>query len=361
MKIVHVFKDFYPPLAAGITRYIHDVAVEAACRGAEVEVHVAGVHRSRRDELAGGVIVHRHREFGRLLSSPLAPGLPLEVRALRADVIHVHMPNPLGELGALLNRKAPLVVSFHAQLGRQRALEPIYGPLRRRVLDRAAEILVSSERMGQAPELCTAAGKTRVLPYGVSPGLVDDGDRVTPRDDKLRVLFVGRLVYYKGLDVLLRAVARVDAARLTIVGDGPDRRPLEAMTDRLGLRDRVGFLGLVDDQQLRVAYREHDVLVLPSVSRAEAFGLAAAEAMANGLPVISTALGTGTDWVNIDGESGLVTRANDPDALADALDRLRCGELRRQLGDGARRRAETHFSFHRHMDALMDSYLRVAA
>src|SRR4051794_5850557 len=114
MKIVHVFKDFYPPLAAGITGYLADVSNAMARRGHEVEVHVAGVKHARRDRLASGVVVHRHREIARALSMPLAPGLLREVRTVAADVLHVHLPNPIGEIGVVLNDGPAVVASFHA-------------------------------------------------------------------------------------------------------------------------------------------------------------------------------------------------------------------------------------------------------
>lgn len=153
MKIAHVFKDFYPPLAAGITCYLADVSEAMARRGHEVEVHVAGVKQSRRDQLPSGAVVHRHREIARALSMPLAPGLVREVRRLEADVLHVHLPNPIGEIGVVLNQGPAVVATFHAQLGKQRMFEPLYGPLRNAVLERAADVLVSGAAMAAAPEL----------------------------------------------------------------------------------------------------------------------------------------------------------------------------------------------------------------
>lgn len=357
MRIVHVFKDFYPPLAAGITCYIHDVADEAARRGHEVEIHVAGVRHSRREVLANGVVVHRHREWGRLLSSPLSPALAAGVRTTVGDVLHVHMPNPVGELGAWRSRgSVPMVASFHSRLGRQRFLEPMYGPLRRAVLRRASIVIVSSEPMARTFEVADFAGKVEILPYGVSPRLVPLASGHVHDDGLLRLLFVGRLVYYKGLDVLLRAIARTRGCTLTIVGVGPLRPELERLRLDLGLGDLVRFAGSVTDDELRGVYATHDVFVLPSNSRAESFGLAMVEAMTSGLPAISTEVGTGTGWVNIDGESGLVVPPGDVDALAAAIARLRSPELRAALGAGARSRAGELFSFERHCDRLFDIY-----
>jgi rhamnosyl/mannosyltransferase len=366
MKIVHVFKDFYPPLFAGITGYIADISDAMARRGHEVEVHVAGVRYSRRDRTPSGVTVHRHREIVRALSMPIAPGLVAEVRRLHADVLHVHLPNPIGELGAVLNVHTPCVCSFHAQLGRQRALEPVYKPLRTRLLDRSRRIFVSGEAMASAPELETHRAKIEVLPYGVSPRLVGRaktllaGTAARPNDAPLQLLFVGRLVYYKGIDVLLRALSLVSEAKLRIIGDGGDRPRLEALSNQLGIASRTDFVGSIADHELVQAYMDADAFVLPSVSRAEAFGLAMAEAMSNGMPAISTSLGTGTDWVNVNGVTGLVVQPGDVKALAGAIEVLTDPDLRFRLGAGAFERAHKMFSFEDHVDRLEAAY-RAAA
>jgi rhamnosyl/mannosyltransferase len=367
VKIVHVFKDFYPPLRAGITRYIADVSDAMAQRGHEVEVHVAGVSNSRRDQMPSGVVVHRHREIARALSMPIAPGLVSEVRGLKADIIHVHLPNPIGELGAALNSQTPCVCSFHAQLGRQRALELLYKPLRTRLFDRSRRIFVSGETMAGVPELVGHRSKVQVLPYGVSPRLAPSassgsgGAASHPAGGPLQLLFVGRLVYYKGIDVLLKALSMAPEANLRIVGDGTDRNRLEALSVQLGVASRTQFLGPIPDDELLKAFADADVFVLPSISRAEAFGLAMAEAMANGMPVISTSLGTGTDWVNLDSVSGVVVQPGDANALAEAIEILGDRDLRARLGAGAFVRAHEMFSFDRHIDALESAYRAAVA
>src|SRR5262249_42956489 len=152
---------------------------------------------------------------------------------------------------------------YHAQLGRQQFLEPVYGPLRAGVLRRAARVLVSNDSVARARELEPAADRIEVLPYGISPrmtagldaaGSRNEDDEHGPDEGLLRLLFVGRLVYYKGVDVLLRAVHALVDVELTIVGDGPLRRELEGLAATLGLGGRVHFLGAVTDDDLRAAY-----------------------------------------------------------------------------------------------------------
>jgi len=369
MHIIHVFKDFDPPVRAGITRYIAELAEAQASMGDTVEVHVAGVRNGRRDTTRAGVVVHRHREIARALSMPIAPGLAREVARLDCDVLHVHSPNPMGELPAVLNtRPRARIITFHAELGKQQFLRPVYRPLQRRLFDWADTVIVGSPPMERSVDLIDHLEKVRCIPYGVSPQVtsVIASQQIEPRRTAdaglVRLLFVGRIVYYKGLDVLLRALALDPdtAATATIVGEGPLRAELEEMSRSLGIRDRVSFLGLVPDEDLPGLYATHDAFVLPSVSPAEAFGLSMAEAMVGGLPAISTELGTGTSWVNLDEVSGLVVPPGDPNALAAAVRRISEPGLRSRLARGARTRATTEMDFSHHVEQVNSIYAAAA-
>jgi rhamnosyl/mannosyltransferase len=284
-----------------------------------------------------------------------------EVRTIEADVLHVHLPNPIGELGVALNRRVPILCSFHAQLGRQKALEPLYAPLRKLLFDRSSSILVSGDKMASAGELQGYREKVRTLPYGISPRMIGPSrSNERPPEGPLRILFVGRLVYYKGVDVLLRSLVDVPDATLRIVGDGADRQELEELAMSLGIAPRTTFIGVVSDIDLVAEYSKANLFVLPSVSRAEAFGMAMTEAMANGLPAISTSLGTGTDWVNIDGQTGIVVAPGDIQALAEGIERMREPRLREFLSQGAVERTRSLFSFEHHADQLEAAYLEAA-
>jgi glycosyltransferase involved in cell wall biosynthesis len=194
-----------------------------------------------------------------------------------------------------------------------------------------------------------------VIPYGLEIERGDAAERVTKRADAIRqdaagrpiVLFVGRLVRYKGVDVLLEAMRGVSATAL-LVGNGPERHALQRTAEQLGVADRVKFLGEVSDDELAALYRACDLFVLPSVTRQEAFGVVQIEAMACGKPVISTDLGTGAGWVNQNGETGLVVPPRDAAALRGAIERLIGDDtLQRTMGAAARHRARTLFGVDR--------------
>ncbi len=208
---------------------------------------------------------------------------------------------------------------------------------------------IHTERYAETPELLARAAELRA-PFG----------------DRQVVLFVGRLVYYKGADVLVRAFAAVSEAasaagrpapQLVMIGRGPLEPELREMASGAGLGDRVTFVSGVDDDELAAWYHAADLFVLPSVARSEAFGLVQIEAHSAGLPVVSTNLTTGVPYANLDGVTGLTVPVNDAHALAEAISRLLGDdELRQRLGRQALERATTQFTIPAMCDAVMEAY-----
>jgi rhamnosyl/mannosyltransferase len=204
-------------------------------------------------------------------------------------------------------------------------------------------LATSPQYLASSPYLARVRDRTVVVPLGV------DTDRFCPGPGEPAgppaVLFVGQMRHYKGVDDLLVAMRAVPApTRLLLAGDGPMRRRWEDLCGPLGLGDRVTFLGQVPDAALPALYRSAGVLVLPSTSRAEAFGMVLLEAMASGLPCVTTEVGSGTSYVVQDGVTGLVVPPRDPAALARALGRLAADPaLRARMGAAGRARALAEF------------------
>jgi rhamnosyl/mannosyltransferase len=170
------------------------------------------------------------------------------------------------------------------------------------------------------------------------------------------VLAAGVLRYYKGLHILLDAMRHIDAM-LLLVGDGPERDRLEQIAAEYGIAHRVRFAGRVVDEALPAYYHAADVFVLASHLRAEAFGIVLLEAMAAGLPVVSTKLGTGTSVVNQHGVTGFVVPPADPHVLVRALQVLLANdELRRWMGEQARKRVLAHYTDEHMLDRTLAVY-----
>jgi glycosyltransferase involved in cell wall biosynthesis len=344
LRILHLGK-YYPPARGGI-----ETVVETLCRGerpaVETRALVLNKAPATSEEVIEGVPVVRVGSVATVGAVSVAPTLPLWLARAQADVIVLHEPNPVALLAyALAQPKAPLVVWFHSEVIRpQWRYRLLYEPLLAFALRRAARIVVASPPMMEVPALAAYRAKCTVVPYGLDLARYDLTPAVAEKVQALRpadvptLLFVGRLVGYKGVEVLLRALPGV-AAETVIVGDGPLRHSLMALAYDLGLGNRVRFVGETSDEELRAWYHACDVLVLPSVSRQEAFGMVQLEAMVCGHPVVSTDLRTGVAWVNQHERTGLVVRAGDVGELRQALVRLVADpDLRDRFGHAGRAR-----------------------
>ena len=360
---------YFPPAAGGIE------AVTAAIRTqlaplAEVTTLVANHDEGEVVEsfppFASRQLVIRSRSLGRLFSMPICPSLPAQLaRHTRrsaggesADVLLLHHPNPMASAAyALARPTCPLVVFYHSDIVRQRALGAACSILTAHVLNRAAAVVVTSPTLlVHSRILRRHRGKCTVVPLGIDPtrwmpttpageGGIDPTDPMRQAFTGRTVLFVGRLVYYKGLSVLLEAMASVPHAELVLAGQGPLGPQLRQQARCLGIADRVHFAGRVSDQQLRGYYQAASVFVLPSTAASEAFGLVQLEAMAAGTPVVSTRLKTGVPWVNRHEMTGLTVPPNDSVTLAAALrELLDAPGLARRYGRAGQRRVLGRFT-----------------
>jgi len=349
--ITHLNKR-YPPHIGGVERVAHALATLMARDGHRVRaIACAPTGASRAREL-DGVEVIECASYGVVQSVPLAPAY-LWFRSREGEVWHLHEPFPLGTVAVatrmLARRSHPLIVTWHSDVIRQRMLRPMHQAMADRVLARAAVIHVPTEaHLARSAVLARHRAKVRVIPFPIDGatfrrvGASQLGQHIRKWADGDPVgLFLGRFVYYKGLDVLIDAAARIPSLRLVVAGDGPLAPQLRVRAQKLGLDGRVLWTGQVDDSDLAGLYAGADFFVLPSTHPSEAFGLVQVEAMAAGLPVVSTRLGTGVDIVNADGRSGILVPPADVDALAAALERLVNDETTRaRLARGARDRAD---------------------
>jgi glycosyltransferase involved in cell wall biosynthesis len=366
LKVVHLFKDYFPPTTGGIEQHMALLCTGLA-RSMDVAVLVPShsVHKHR--ETINGVDVVRVPEFGRFAAVPFCPTMPRELARLKPDIVHLHFPNPMGDSSYLFSRSVPLIISYHADVIRQRRLLPLYLPILNAVFKRASRVIAAAEEnIASSPVLTRYKDRCTVIPYGIDlPAFeLTDTERIIVEQRRTAagegtVLFVGVLRPYKGVDVLLRAMARVKA-KLVIVGRGPNRLELSSLAARLGISNRVSFLGEVSESERRILLHSCDVFVLPSIDNREAFGIAQLEAMACGRPVIASDLPTGVRFVNKNQMTGLLVPPGDSDALAAALQRLLGDErLRQTLGNAAKRRAELEFSADRMVRRVQQVYEEV--
>jgi glycosyltransferase involved in cell wall biosynthesis len=361
MKVLHIYKDYYP-VVGGMENHIRMLARGTAERNLDVTVLVTSpTRRTEVGELEGVKVIKAGR-LATVASTPISFGLFRWVRRLRPDITHLHFPYPMGEMAQLfLGRSQRTLITYHSDVVRQQGLLRVYRPFLRRVLARADRIIATSPNyIESSPYLSAVSDKCTVVPLGIDLGFfrqprTEEVKALRSRHRPPLLLFVGLLRYYKGLDYLIRAMPDIDA-RLLVVGCGPMAEEWQALVNTLGLTERVFFGGRVEDEHLPGYFQACDVFVLPASHRSEAFGVVQAEAMACGKPVVCTELGTGTSYVNVDGQTGLVVPPRDPDALAVAINRLLGDEeLRAQMGARGSERARQEFSH----EVMIDRVVRI--
>ena len=358
VRVVHVGK-FYPPIAGGMERVVQSLCAVTEGRLDNRVLAFNTGSRTVTDEV-DGVPVTRVGTWGAVGSVAVAPGFPTHFSRIDADVLILHEPNPWALLSyATVRPRLPLAIWFHSDVVRP-ALQYrlFYAPIARPAYRAARRFLVSSPALAEhAMALQPFRDRVSVIPFGIDVDAWRPSEGVQRRADAIRraaagpiVLFAGRHVPYKGVPVLIEAAAPL-GVEVVIAGDGPMRASWSALATRQSGPARFSFPGEVDDLELHALLVACDMLVLPSITRAEAFGYVQLEAMACAKPVISTALPTGVPWVN---QSGLVVPVNDVEALRAAIARLAADPaLAARVGAGGEARARAEFSLSAMGDRLV--------
>ena len=355
MNILHVYKDYYPPVKGGIENHINLLANGLKAEGVDVQVLVSNTKNESQNEQINGIKVAKAPQLGRFYSAPITPTFNFYLRSLgkTADIIHFHHPNPTADFSYLFtNLNKPLVVTYHSDIIRQDKLGLLYSPFRKIFLDKADRIIATSPNYIKTSNVLKRfEHKCTVIPLGVKlERFNSDADiskaisiRKAYRNQPI-ILFVGCFRYYKGLNFLVSAMDRVQA-QLILIGSGPEQTRLRALVTRKNLHAKIHFLGELPDEEVNAYYKACDVFVLPSHLRSEAFGIVQLEAMCCKKPVISTELGTGTTYVNVHNETGIVIKPNDVEALASAIQYLiDHPEIRTEFGLHGYQRVTEHFS-----------------
>jgi glycosyltransferase involved in cell wall biosynthesis len=371
MKHIVIVGKFYPPDLGGVERYTREVAHAVASRHRVTVV----VHSRTPDdsiEQDGSVTVIRCGTRKVISSQPLSPSMFKHLRALKPDLVHFNAPNFWGAAMLLMmNYRAPLIVTHHADVFGRPLLRSIVMPIYSRLIARARCIVVNSlKNVKFSDDLPESAGPFIEIPHGVDPGPfnISDGDRAEIAMERRRrfgdapvIGFLGRFVRYKGLSVLVEALAQVKGAHALLIGNGPLRKQTEDQVKAAGLANRVHFFGEVSETDKIRALAMMDLLVMPSVDTTEAFGVAQIEAQLMGLPVIASRLPTGVTDVTIENVTGLLVEPRDADDLARAIAKL-IGDrmLARQLGRAGHKFAHERFTldvFTNSINNLFDTVL----
>jgi glycosyltransferase involved in cell wall biosynthesis len=372
VRIAHVVAT-YPPYLGGTGNVAYHNAIELARLGHTVEVYTATAAGPPGWRDAPEVTVHRLGVPFRVGNAPLTPGLLGRLRGY--DLVHLHWPYMFGSeltwLAARLNRQA-YVLTYHIDLIGQGSRAPLFSAYQaiwapRLIRDARAVFAVSLDHFGAtfgAGQARRYGTRVREVANGVDLSNFAPGDRSAARariglpNQGSLALFVAaldRAHYYKGLDLLVDAVASLPDVGLVVVGDGDLRADYEADVQRRGLAGRVRFAGAVRHDALPDYYRSADVTVLPSTNT-ESFGLVLAESIACATPIVASDL-PGVRSVVDDGRNGYLVPVGSRPELAAAIARVAADPSRRdELGRNGRQKAEQRYDWRQIARSLEREY-----
>ncbi|MEM1144757.1 MAG: glycosyltransferase [Pseudomonadota bacterium] len=378
LRILHIGK-YFPPHRGGIETFLRDLMVEQQRQGLTVSAVVHASERSIRSrhaiqkEQGEDLLVTRVARWFTAAFTPISPTFPFVLRRClreqKPDVLHIHMPNlsPFWCLILPSARHIPWVVHWHSDVLASihshalRLLYRVYRPFEQVLLGRTERIIATSPPYLETSEpLTNHRDRCTVVPLGIrnAPiGATEVGGEGEPQR-VLRVLFVGRLAYYKGLSYLVEAVASLERVELRVVGLGESADALQSLAFRTDAAHRIRFLGSLTDKELDSEIASADCLCLPSIERTEAFGVVLLEAMRAGKSVIATRVsGSGMSWVVRAQETGVLVDPESVSSLAAALARLRDDTaFRRELGVNGRARFADHFGIERIAKQVSEVY-----
>lgn len=373
MRIAQVSPWFYPHLG-GVESHVFNLSRELAARGYDVTVVTTrdDPRSPEREDIQGFHVV---RVKARMIAvrTPIAPKIRTALQGLPVDLIHAHSPPPLSAHYASRvsrARRLPFVVTYHCDVQIPSFFGTFLEGLYRRSLGastlRRADKVIVTTRTYAATSRALWRHNPVIIPNAV------DHERFTPEVDgsEIRrrlgipldrpiVLLVGRIVPHKGVEHLIEAARYVPNAEFLIVGEGSSLEAMKRLTREMEVAQHVRFLGRVSQEDLPKVYAACDVFALPSVSRLEAFGIVALEAMATGKPVVVADI-PGVREVIEDGREGLLADPVNPQDLAEKIRRLLADSaLCRQMGRRGREKVVSSFNIKRIADQVETLYRSV--
>ncbi|MES2832663.1 MAG: glycosyltransferase family 4 protein [Pseudomonadota bacterium] len=369
MRVLHFYKTSFPDTTGGVEQVINQIARGTSAFGVETEVLSLTSAKSAVTTTVDGYLTHRARLNFEIASTgfSIAAFKRFADLARHADVVHYHYPWPFMDVVHFATRmRKPCIVTYHSDIIRQQQLLQLYRPLKRRFLASVDRIVATSPNyLATSDVLQQFADKVTVIPIGI-----DKATYAVPtvaRLDHWRqsfgpkfFLFVGVLRYYKGLHILLEAAQGTNFP-IVIVGAGPIEQALKAQALALCLSN-VHFLGQVSEEDKAALLTLCYGIVFPSHLRSEAFGVSLLEGAMFGKPMISSEIGTGTTFINIDGETGLVVPPDDVVALRQAMVYLwEKPEASAALGLAAERRYWRYFTAEQMVKSYVELYELVSA
>ena len=364
LKVLHFYKTYYPDSFGGIEQVIFQLSEAGACHQIESTTLSLSTRGDIDNERVGMHTAYYAATNFEVASTPFSVSAISKFKALaaQADIIHYHFPYPFMDLVHFIaGVKKPTVVSYHSDIVKQKLALKMYTPLMNQFLSSVDCIVAASPNYVEtSPVLQKYLPKVKVIPYGLDKKSYPVADEAHLERWRQQVgdrffLFVGAFRYYKGLHILLEAIQHTDFP-LVIIGAGPIEAELKQQAQDLGLKN-IHFLGALPDEDKAALLELCYSVVFPSHLRSEAFGITLLEGAMYGKPLISSEIGTGTTYINIDQETGVVVPPSDPQALRAAMTTLwQDPELVQRYGENAAKRFQALFTSERMAESYIELY-----
>lgn len=370
MKIAQLSPYFYPHLG-GVESHVLELSKHLIKRGHEVFVVTTQLEGTKAEDTVEGVPVKRAKPLSILFSTPIVPGVNKILSKENFDILHSHTPPPLMSLSgvrAAQKKDVPSVLTYHCDLEIPYTFGPILTTLYQQTLGaytvRKTDKLITTTTTYGATSKAVWYKDAEIIPNAV------DAERFHPSNegkevrkelgikDKKMVMYVGRIVYHKGLEYFVRSAKYLEEEDIqyVLVGTGDFKPELEKIIKKEGLEDKVMFAGRVSNEKLPNYYAAADIFVLPSVSRLEAFGIVALEAMASSVPVVISNI-PGVREVIVEGENGLLAEPMNAKDLAGKIRTLLHNpKMAKNMGEKGRKRVEEKFTWEKVANDIEEVY-----
>jgi len=354
---VLVLGKYYPPFRGGI-EHVTKLCCEAISSECEVHAVVNSHDAMNTTEKQNDVQVTRLRPILTVFSQPLAINLPFAFRCRDYDIVHLHGPNPyaaalLAVKWVVSRRRPQIVITHHMDIFGRRVIQSLTGPFYKFLMRRASFVAVTSRKNFEISKDIPPGVRIEVVPLSIDPEAYDTSAAAKAKALKWRadhfgsaslIGFVGRHARYKGLDVLIRAIAKLPDTHLILAGDGPYKDHLERLAKEIGIAERVHFPGVVSSEEKSRILLAIDAFAFPSTEITEAFGISQLEAMIHEAPVVASNLPTGVTDVSIHDHTAYLVQPGSVDELAAALFQVASdASLAKRLAAAARLHVQTHF------------------
>jgi rhamnosyl/mannosyltransferase len=364
VRVLHFYKTYLPETIGGIEKAINEIARGTADAGITTDVLALSPTLIERQASVDGHLVHRCRSNFEIAATPFSFSAFLRFRQLArdADIIHFHFPYPFADVLHFVTRaNKPTLVTYHSDIIKQKHLIKLYRPLKRCFLSSVDHIVATSPNYLETSEVLSHfKHKTSVIPIGLDKNRypVATPEKISYWRNRFGprfFLFVGVLRYYKGLHILIEAARNFDYP-IVIVGAGPIESELKDHAARFGVSN-VHFIGRIAHEDKVALLELCYAMVFPSHLRSEAFGVSLLEGAMYGKPLISSEIGTGTSYININNETGMVVPPNDVARLRQAIDYLWNNPIEAvAMGRQAKARHSKLFTGKRMTEAYVELY-----